>query len=205
MICDSPQTYTLPQPFRMRILTPDDLSALMALRNDVLASLPHPDLYVREPNDAEFVCAHIGAMTGIGEGETIGVFDGDRLAAYGMLGLPSEHDPANLGRFLGYEGPQLGLVAHIASCMVAQPYRGSHLQCALLAARMHLARQRGRKVCIAMVSPRNHASRTNLMREGLRSGWIGEIDGLQRELMAIDLGAADASTRSPAVRFLIGG
>lgn len=171
----------------MRILTADDVPALMLLRNDVLASLPDPDMYVRESNEAAFVLAHIGAGNGASKGETIGVFDGCRLAAYGMLGLPSEHDPSNLGRYLGYEGPQLGRVAHLASCMVAQPYRGSHLQCSLLAARMCLAHARGREVCIAMVSPKNLASRTNLMREGLHISWTGRIEALQRELMVIDL------------------
>lgn len=171
----------------MRILTADDVPALMLLRNDVLGSLPDPDMYVREPNEAAFVLEHIGTANEASRGETIGVFDGGRLAAYGMLGLPSEYDPSNLGRYLGYEGPQLGRVAHLASCMVAQPYRGSHLQCSLLAARMCLAHARGREVCIAMVSPRNHASRTNLMREGLHISWTGEIEALQRELMAINL------------------
>lgn len=171
----------------MRLLTPKDVPALMNLRNVVIASLPHPDMYVREEDEAAFVSAHIGAAKGAGEGETIGVFDGDRLAAYGMLGLPSRHDPDNLGRLLGYGESRLARVAHLASCMVAPPYRGRHLQCSLLAARMQLAYARGREVCIAMVSPRNQASRSNLIREGLRSDWMGEIDGLQRELMAVDL------------------
>lgn len=190
LLSDASQANALPQPFSMRILTADDVPALMALRNDVLGSLPHPDMYVRESNEAEFVRAHIGAVYGRGEGETIGVFDGHRLAAYGMLGLPSEHDTANLGRLLGYAGSQLARVAHLASCMVALPYRGSHLQRSLLVARMQLAYAHGREVCIAMVSPRNHASRVNLMREGLRTDWTGDIDGLRRELMTIDLRAS---------------
>lgn len=185
----------------LRLLTVKDIPALMQLRGDVLASLADPDLYVRESTEMEFVQAHIDAAKA--RGETIGVFDGSRLVAYGMLGLPQRGELGNLGRFFTAgppqgEGPLSGphsfndecveaRTAHLASCMVSQPYRGRHLQRLLLKARMALARGRGRNFFVAMVSPHNHASRRNLMREGFHVGWTGEIDGLKRHLLAADL------------------
>ena len=38
-----------------------------------------------------------------------------------------------------------------------------------------------------MVSPHNHASQRNLMREGFHVGWTGEIGGLKRQLLTVDL------------------
>lgn len=174
-----------------RFLTFADLAALQGLRNEVLASLPNPDLYVREADEPSFLKSHIDrARSG---GEAIGVFDGGRLAAYGMLSLPLAHDPDNLGCFLGYEPEQLAKTAHLASCMVSPAYRGRQLQRFLLSARMSLAMERGRDVCIAMVSLLNHNSRANLLREGLRVVWVGEIGGVQRQLMAAELPARAAS------------
>lgn len=168
----------------LRLLTFKDIPALRSLRADVLSGLPHPDLYVREPDEPEFLRTHVDAVKGAGE--TIGIFDGEHLVAYGMLGLPAPDDPDNLGRFFNSIRPDLK-VAHLAGCMVAQGYRGQHLQRILLKARLTLARGRGRNFCVAMASMHNHASRHNLMREGLSIGWVGELDGLKRQLLAIDL------------------
>ncbi|WP_423455441.1 GNAT family N-acetyltransferase [Ottowia sp. VDI28] len=189
-------------PLSLRLLTPRDISALMRLRDEVLANLADPDLYVRESAEPEFVRMHV--ETSQGRGETLGLFDEGRLVAYGMLGLPQRGDPGNLGRFFvnealtflgakeaGAPGLSLGevdtRVAHLASCMVSTSYRGQHLQRLLLKARMALARSRGRNFCVAVVSPHNHASRHNLMHEGFRLGWVGEVDGLRRQLLAADL------------------
>jgi hypothetical protein len=38
-----------------------------------------------------------------------------------------------------------------------------------------------------MVSLHNHASRRNLMREGMRVAWVGELDGLRRQVLALHL------------------
>lgn len=168
----------------LRLLTAKDVPALMQLRDEVLADLEHPDLYVRESAEPEFVRSHIDAVEN--SGETIGVFDGNHLVAYGMLGLPCAGDSGNLGRYFSAEQSALK-TAHLAGCMVSQRYRGQHLQRMLLKARLELARGRGRSFCVAMTSLHNHASRRNLIREGLRIGWVDEIDGLKRQLLAVDL------------------
>lgn len=168
----------------LRLLTIKDVAEVTRLRDEVIESLAHPDFYVRESDESEFVRAHVDAARG--SGETIGVFDGSRLVAYGMLGLPHAHAGDNLGRFFCARGESLR-VAHLAGCMVGEHYRGQHLQRMLLKARMELARGRGRNFCVAMTSMHNHPSRRNLMREGLCIGWVGELNGLKRQLLAIDL------------------
>lgn len=167
-----------------RLLTPVDAGAIMALRAEVLARLPNPDLYVRESDEEGFVHQHL-AGAGSGSGETIGVFHAERLVAYAMLGLPAVDDADNLARYFLPAVADPARAAHLASCMVLEPYRGRHLQRMLLVARIALAQAHGRDFCVAMVSLHNHASRHNMMCEGLRIGWVGEIDGLRRQLLAI--------------------
>lgn len=170
--------------FQLRLLTSADTPRLKALRAGVLAQLAHPDLYVREPDEDAFISRHIGSA---GDGETIGVFDGEDLIAYAMLGLPAAEAPENLGGRLQLPPDSLARVAHIASCMVREDCRGHGLQRLLLAARFSLAQARGRVICIAMVSLHNQASRRNLMREGMRIGWVGDLDGLHRQLLVAHL------------------
>ena len=170
-----------------RNLTTEDVSAVLQLRDQVLTQLPHPDLYVREPDEEQFVRTHIGTGDSLTRGETIGVFEGDQLVAYAMLGLPAPDDPDNLGRCFTSKITDPARAAHLTSCMVLPAYRGQRLQRMLLVARMALARAHERDFCVAMVSPRNHVSRHNLMREGLRIGWVGEIDGLRRQLLALSM------------------
>lgn len=180
--------------YHMRLLAEGDLRALSALRARVLATLPHPDMYVPEADEGAFLRQHLGDAAH-GEGETIGVFDGDRLVAYAMLGLPSPDSPGNLGAYLG-QSAGAGEVAHVASCMVDHDRRGHGLQRLLLAARFSLAQARGRSLCVGMVSLHNEASRRNLMREGMRIAWVGQIEGLRRQLLAIDLAQAWRFERS---------
>ncbi|HSV46942.1 MAG TPA: hypothetical protein VLJ58_14235 [Ramlibacter sp.] len=173
--------------FELRLLAPAHTDSLMALREEVLGRLPDPDLYVREEHERDFVAAHLAGRAGA-QGETIGAFDGARLIGYAMLGLPAAHDAANLGRLLPQAAGRLGEVAHIASCMVLESCRGHGLQRVLLGARLLLAQAHGRSFCAGMVSLHNHASRRNLMREGLRIVHVGEVAGLRRQIMALRLG-----------------
>ena len=126
--------HTLPDGLQWRLLSVDDLQPIMGLRARVLASLPLADLYVREHDELDFVARHLGQ-----EGETLGVFDGDRLAAYAMLGLPTAASPDKLTHLLFASHPGLAACAldcaTIASCMVHPDYRGQGLQRRLLQAR----------------------------------------------------------------------
>ena len=168
---------------RARLLVPDDFVAWSALRDTVIAALPHPDFYVREDDEQAFFGAHTEP-----DGETIGVFAHGELVAYAMVGFPGCDAAAhNLGAMIGLPPAQHEKVTHLSSCMVQPTWRGRGLQRALLAARLALAHARGRPLCLAMVSLHNHSSRHNLLRQGLHIAWTGAIDGLQRHVAMIDL------------------
>jgi hypothetical protein len=171
----------------LRLLALADRDAVLALRDEVLAQLDHPDHYVREDDEDAFVRMHLPGHAAC-RGETIGVFDDrDRLVGYAMLGLPDAASPDNLGRCLPPRDRELHETAHLASCMIAPAHRGHALQRTLLAARFTLALAHARPLCVAMVSLHNHASRRNLLRAGLRIAYAGNVQGLRRHLIAIDL------------------
>lgn len=175
------------QELDFRLLGLADAQAVMHLRAQVLAQLSHPDLYVREADEAQFVRRHLQAQAPPdlqSWGASIGVFDGSKLVAYAMLGMPAATDPDNLAHHAGAAVADPESTAHLASCMVLPDYQGRHLQRSLLYIRCALARAWGRESILAMVSLHNHASRHNLMSEGLCVSWLGEIDGLRRQLLA---------------------
>lgn len=168
---------------RVRPLVAGDYGAWSALRDGVIAELPHPDFYVREDDEQAFFDAHTDPC-----GETIGVFAHGDLVAYAMVGFPGCDGAAhNLGALIGLPPAQHAKVTHLSSCMVTPTWRGRGLQRALLAARLALAHACGRPLCLAMVSLHNHSSRHNLLRQGLHIAWTGAIDGLQRHVAMIDL------------------
>lgn len=171
----------LPQA-HTRLLESQDFDAWVALRNTVLATLPDPDLYVREDHEENFFQAHLSPS-----GEVIGVFVDEALIAYAMIELPGKQEAHNLGHVIGLDPAQQGMVAHLSSCMVLPQWRGRQLQRTLLSARLGLAQACGRPLCMALVSLLNHRSRHNMLRQGLRVVWTGMIDGLHRHVAMIDL------------------
>lgn len=173
-------------PFELRLLTLQNAAAVLRLRNSVLADLPDPDWYVRETDEPAFVRKHLGGHSG-SRGQTLGLYKGRQLIAYAMLGLPRADDADNLGIPLGLDESARARVAHLASCMVRTAYRGYRLQRPLLAARMALAQAYGRSIFTAMVSLRNQPSRRNMMHEGLHVAWVGEIQGLRRQILCGDI------------------
>ena len=165
-----------------RLLEPADEPLWTALRNEVIAALPDPDCYVREHDERAFFLQHCTPR-----GETIGVFHGDALVAYAMLGLPAVDDPDNLGVRLKLDASGRAATAHLSSCMVRPGWRGQGLQRTLLGARLALAHAHQRHLCMAVVSLHNHSSRHNMLRRGLHVAWVGDLDGLRRQIALIDL------------------
>lgn len=176
-----PEIETSPD-FVMRGLNPNDLSQILDFRAEVLSSLEHPDIYVPESDEISFVAAHLGER-----GQTFGVFCEKRLVSYGMLGLPAADDPENLGRILGLDTLQCAQVAHLASCMTLDRFRGFHIQRSLVTLRVNEAKKLGRRYCMAMVSLHNETSRSNLFAANMTIPWVGLIGTLQRQLMFIDM------------------
>lgn len=182
--------------FTLRLLGLQDLPELLHLRNGVLAQLPNPDLHMREPDEVDYLRAHLLPLGSAGfvkngkpmeRGEILGVFEQGVLVAYGMLGLPLAEADDNLGLFLPIAPAQLGKVAHIAGCMVQAKVRGLGLHRMLVAARLALAQLHDRSVCASRVSLHNHASRRNMQKKAMRIAWVGDIHGLKRQIMGIDL------------------
>lgn len=180
--------------FPMRPLAKPDIPALIGLRRKVLSELSDPDLYIPESSEDAFVHSLCGE-----NGHTCGVFDQGMLVAYGSVGFPDANDAENLGKPLGLPVYQQERVANIASCMVLPSHRGYGLQKELLKTRFTIARIRKRNYAIAMVSLKNHPSRHNMLAQGMRVRWIGELpQGLTRQLLAIDL--SSTGTRHPVTR-----
>lgn len=166
----------------LRALTQADFAAWKQLRDEVLAGLAHPDMYVREDDEAAFFTQH-----SLPRGECIGVFLGEELVAYAMLGMPVVGEYGHLGAVVGMPASRQAGVAHLASCMVRVPWRGNRLQALLLRLRCAVAQAYGRPLCLAVVSLHNAASRHNLLAHGMWIEWTGMIDGLRRQVLLIDL------------------
>lgn len=166
----------------LRILGPQDFTAWNQLRDEVIGGLEHPEIYVREDDDAAFFAQNTQP-----DGECIGVFVDQELVAYAMLGLPDPGAPGHLGAAIGMAPREQAGVAHLASCMVRVPWRGNQLQALLLKLRCTLAQAYDRPIGLAMVSPHNAASRHNLLAQGMWIEWTGVIDGLRQQVLQIDL------------------
>ncbi|MFD1627631.1 GNAT family N-acetyltransferase [Azospirillum griseum] len=151
----------LPADLTTRVLTPDDADRLHVFRLSVVSSLADPDHYRMAGEVGNFVADHLGD-----KGLTAGIFRGDRLVAYGAIGLPGPGD-ANRGRDLGLPEEELALVAHMSSAMVEAPDRGRGLHHRLIAWRLEVARALGRPHLLTTVSPRNHVSWGHLAQHGL--------------------------------------
>lgn len=166
----------------LRELTLHDFAAWMDLRNEVLGGLAHRDMYVREDDEAIFL-----AQNALPLGHCIGVFVDAQLVAYAMLGMPGPGEADHLGAVIGLPPEEQVCVSHLASCMVRRAWRGKQLQALLLKLRYALAQAYHRPLCLAMVSLHNAASRRNLLAQGMWIDWTGDIDGLQRHVLRIDL------------------
>ena len=166
----------------LRVLTQKDFFAWRHLRDEVIAGLPHPDMYVREADEAEFF-----DQSCLPRGLCIGVFVEAQLVAYAMLQMPAADDAENLGAVIGLPLASRSEVSHFASCMVRKPWRGKQLQSLLLRQRCALALAYQRPLCLAMTSLHNHVSRNNMLAQGMWIAWTGVIDGLRRHVLQIDL------------------
>lgn len=172
-----------------RTLAADDLPLLRRLRDEVFATLAHPDLYVREDNEQAFIERHLGAL-----GRTTGLFApaaaGEtpaELVAYAMVSLPREEAAEHLARHLAFTDQQLLDTAELTSCMVAPAWRGRGLQRSLIASRMTVARSQGKHHVVSLVSLMNHQSRHNLMANGMQVHHTGLWRGLQRQWLLRNL------------------
>lgn len=166
-----------------RELTPDDAPAIVALREQVLANLAHPDDYVREVDEHAFVQGHLGSF-----GVSYGYEHDGVLAAYCALTT----DLRASGEDLEFEAcsPSSGDVV-LAAAMVLPQYRGRSLHRDAIHLRLRHAESSGARRALVQVSPQNLRSLRSLFVESFRCIAIATYaDGRSRMLLAREVGAA---------------
>jgi ribosomal protein S18 acetylase RimI-like enzyme len=177
----------------IRLLGEAELPQALALHALSLSLAAKPGLV--KPDEPRFFAEHLQAR-----GRILGVFEGETLVAYGVLGLPNPGG-YNLGedmRLPPYEFPG---VAHLAGAAVRPDRRGRGLQRRLTAERLALAERFGRSHVISTVSPFNHVSWRNLIAHGLLVRRIAsKYGGHLRYVLHCKLGEEPALRRELAER-----
>lgn len=134
-----------------RLCTPEDIPALWALEQQVLAALPDPALFI--PTAPNELASQLNA------GFILAVWDGEEAAAYVSVEYCGQ-DARSYGRDAGISGSELDTWANLDTVLVRPDLRGNGLQQALLtAAEQFLAP--GIRALGATVSPNNLYSRRN--------------------------------------------
>ncbi|MAB35644.1 MULTISPECIES: GNAT family N-acetyltransferase [Thalassospira] len=155
------------------------LPAIIALHHKVIADLP-PGNAATETD--QFFADHLDAC-----GQIFGAFDGDRLIAYCVLGLPRETDP-NFGTDHHLSPDLLGQVAHIDGVAVDPQWRGQGWQRRMVEHRIEIARKCGRTIALSTVAPTNFPSLISTVSTGLAiHGLIAKFGG-NRFLLRRDIG-----------------
>ena len=174
-----------------RLLGEADLPQVLELHGLSLSLAAKPCLV--KPDEPRFFAEHLQAR-----GRILGIFDGARLVAYAVLGLPNPGG-YNLGADLELPAAELPGVAHLAGAAVHPDWRGRGLQRRLTAERLALARRFGRAHVISTVSPFNHFSWRNLLAHGLLVRRLtSKYGGHLRYVLHRELGAEPTLTREQA-------
>lgn len=153
----------------LRELGSGDFARVRALRNDVIASLSDPDLYVREKDESAFVMSHLGER-----GITLGIELGNNLIGYSALTLDIERAALEPELALAIREDASAANGSIDRCgllavtMIRPPFQGGALHNAAIASRVRIAREHGKRTLVAMAPPANAPSLRNLTRWGFR-------------------------------------
>jgi len=169
----------LPPGHSLRALGPADLPALRQLHDAVVHALPDPAMFRLFGGAERFLADHFGAR-----GESLGLFAGERLVAYGSLTRPRAGDVDNYAGDLGWDAERAGRVALLSAAMVDPAHRRQGLHRALIAARIELARERGAPELLVRAAPANALSRRTLLAHGFALVWLGvQAEGSLRHVM----------------------
>lgn len=154
---------------RMRRLESGDLTAMIALMQDVVSRLPVRSWFATDSVDSLQQMLDAGA-------EMFGAFEGDVLRAYTVLALPKEGE-AHLGRICGVPEQEWDHVRVLDASVVHESVRGRGLQRYFLALREQRAAAQGVLHVAATVHPDNLASRRNLEAAGFVHACTREMYG----------------------------
>lgn len=177
---------SVPVPYIGRWLAPDEVGGVIALHHAVRQAVP-PELLCRE-TDAFF---HEHCRE---HGRILGLFVGEELIGYGVLGLPKANEESFADQF-GLTAEQRAAVATIDGAGVLPRWRGNGLQRQLVAARIEAAGAAGRRIAVSTVAPGNLPSLRNLLAEGLNIRALRPAFGGLRFLMRRDLDRSPKPTR----------
>lgn len=144
----------------VRMVNGNEVEQVEALHHRVLQLATVPGLV--KPESHEFFERHASRC-----GRILGVFVGNCLVAYAVVGLPVDTG-YNFGLELELPEKELLLVAHLDGVSVAPEWRGNGLQRTLGALRVEIARRAGRHHLISTVAPRNTVSWRNVISQGLK-------------------------------------
>lgn len=160
---------------QLSALRPCDAKAALELHTAVRAALPDPALFQLWGGAEAFIAAHLPGPAA--RGESLGVWEGERLIAYGSLTRPLADDADNYAACLGWPAARAGRVGLLSAAMVAPDRRGLGLQGRLIEARVARAAELGIDELLCRASPLNAVSRGALMRRGFALAWLGEQAG----------------------------
>lgn len=141
----------------LRLLTIDDVPAMLSLQEQVMATLEDPSWYYPS-EEWEFASATV-------DGEAWGYFDGDTLAGFAEMTPGEKRGEHSYARKLGL--PVEGSY-DFHDVMVAPAMRRRGIQTAFLRLFTALAKQSGGTAMFCTVDPGNGASWRNFERFGYR-------------------------------------
>ena len=155
---------------------PEDIDSLLSLQEDAFASLAHPDMLRRNSREMLLGCLSEPHYA-------VGAFDGDKLAAAGIL-YHGGHSDENLARLAGVPEDELDRCDNIKLVIVHSAHRGEGLGRRIIALLEREASRRGSVMLCATVSPRNAPSLANFERLGYKKhGTYEKYGGLERLLL----------------------
>lgn len=158
-----------------RLLAPADADTVLALRKNVLSTMPATLRAVDPARGLMPDVAQAWATKHLGpRARTLAVFDGETLIAFASLLMADAHDPEDPGHLLQLSDHDWQRSAHMAACMVHEDYRGLHLQTKLLNWRRQFAETLDRTLLLGMTACGNTYSRRNMMGAGMGIRWVGE-------------------------------
>lgn len=166
-----------------RELSLDDASAVNHLRREVLEHLRHPDMYVRETKEDEFVKGHLGEF-----GVSYGYEEGGELVGYCALTT----DLITSGEAPEFEAcsPRVDDVV-LAATMILPQHRGRSLHRDAIRLRLQKAEHFGAQRALVQVSPHNIPSLRGLFAESFRCIAVDSYaDARSRILLAREVSEA---------------
>lgn len=161
----------------VRLVRMDEVDLVMELQARVHACMPDPSLLALTDREEVEESARLDVC--------LGIFDGERLAAFALMVVNRESAHRNTGQKNGLPPEEC---VSFDTAFVDPDYRGMGLQRRLLQAREEIALQLGAKYALVTVSPANEFSLRNILNQGFEIIARKQLyGGLDRYVLKKDL------------------